>query len=179
MADLIPVAQFDNVYQIEEGDPVQGGEGGISNRQAQELANRSQFNKEQNDAQTIAINANTNSISTLDGEAVKQGDNINYPINPVITNAGGSNSGGAIAISSTKTYVKIVATNSSRFYTLPVAGYNSGDLIIIKADSGNTTDVAIVTSGTDLPNDKPLSKRDAAKFILNGSTWEILSLEDL
>jgi hypothetical protein len=40
MANIVPADSFDNVYQIEEDDPVQGGPNGVSNRQAQQLANR-------------------------------------------------------------------------------------------------------------------------------------------
>lgn len=45
MANLIPAESFDDVYQLEEADPVQGGPGGISNRQAQQLANRTLYLK--------------------------------------------------------------------------------------------------------------------------------------
>lgn len=41
MADLLDSNEWvDGVYQLEESDPVQGGEGGISNRQAEQLAAR-------------------------------------------------------------------------------------------------------------------------------------------
>jgi hypothetical protein len=45
MANLVPAATFDDVYQLEEADPVQGGAGGISNRQGQQLANRTEYLK--------------------------------------------------------------------------------------------------------------------------------------
>ena len=47
MANLTPVSSFDDVYQLEEADPVQGGAGGVSNRQAQSLVNRTKWLKEQ------------------------------------------------------------------------------------------------------------------------------------
>ena len=40
----------EGVYQLEAADPVQGGPGGIDNRQAQELANRTAWLKGQVDA---------------------------------------------------------------------------------------------------------------------------------
>lgn len=43
MANLTPVASLEAVYQLETTDPVQGGPGGISNRQAQQLLNRDEF----------------------------------------------------------------------------------------------------------------------------------------
>jgi hypothetical protein len=47
MANLTAVASFDDVYQLEEADPVQGGAGGISNRPAQALVNRTKWLKDQ------------------------------------------------------------------------------------------------------------------------------------
>lgn len=44
----------EGVYQLEVADPVQGGPGGIDNRQAQELANRTAWLKGQVDALTAA-----------------------------------------------------------------------------------------------------------------------------
>lgn len=43
MANLTPVAIFNPVSQLETTDYVQGGTGGTSNRQAQELANRDEY----------------------------------------------------------------------------------------------------------------------------------------
>lgn len=43
MANLTPTASWDNVFQLEKETPVLGGAGGVANRQAQELANRTQF----------------------------------------------------------------------------------------------------------------------------------------
>ncbi len=43
MSVLTPVSSFDDVYQLETTDPVLGGPGGIANRQAQNLANRTKF----------------------------------------------------------------------------------------------------------------------------------------
>lgn len=46
MANLIETNQWeDGVYQIEKTDPVVGGKDGISNRQAQQLANRTSYLK--------------------------------------------------------------------------------------------------------------------------------------
>ncbi|MGX2040671.1 hypothetical protein ACWJKU_11140 [Methylocaldum sp. MU1018] len=46
MADLIETPQWEpGIYQLETSDPVLGGPGGISNRQAEQLANRTQFLK--------------------------------------------------------------------------------------------------------------------------------------
>lgn len=44
MANLTELAEWsDGIYQIEKTDPVVGGENGISNRQAQQLANRTSY----------------------------------------------------------------------------------------------------------------------------------------
>jgi len=43
MANLTPTAIWGDVFQIEKNTPVLGGAGGVANRQAQELANRTQF----------------------------------------------------------------------------------------------------------------------------------------
>lgn len=42
MADLTPVDEWTNIYQLEISDPVLGGPGGISNRQGQQLLNRTE-----------------------------------------------------------------------------------------------------------------------------------------
>ncbi|HGO5816122.1 TPA: phage tail protein [Mannheimia haemolytica] len=48
MANLKETAEWvDGIYQIEKTDPVVGGEGGISNRQAEQLANRTAYLKQQ------------------------------------------------------------------------------------------------------------------------------------
>lgn len=45
MANLTPTAGWDDVFQLEKETPVLGGAGGVANRQAQELANRTEFLK--------------------------------------------------------------------------------------------------------------------------------------
>ncbi|MEG9499898.1 hypothetical protein [Mannheimia indoligenes] len=48
MANLKETAEWiDGIYQIEKNDPVVGGEGGISNRQAEQLANRTGYLKKE------------------------------------------------------------------------------------------------------------------------------------
>lgn len=42
MADLTPIDEWTNIYQLEISDPVLGGPGGISNRQGQQLLNRTE-----------------------------------------------------------------------------------------------------------------------------------------
>jgi microcystin-dependent protein len=49
MANLTPTASFDDVYQFETTDPIEGGAGGIDNRPHQELLNRTQWLKLQAD----------------------------------------------------------------------------------------------------------------------------------
>ena len=46
MANLIPVAQYDDVYQLEKGNPIIGARLGMSNRQAQQLLNRMTYIRE-------------------------------------------------------------------------------------------------------------------------------------
>lgn len=50
MTDLIPVASFDPVLQLETTTQALGGPGAVMNAQAQALLNRTEFLKEQNDA---------------------------------------------------------------------------------------------------------------------------------
>ncbi|NAX00009.1 MULTISPECIES: hypothetical protein [unclassified Vibrio] len=50
MAGLVEVSQWeDEIYQLETTDPVEGGPDGIDNRQAKQLANRTQFLKDKFD----------------------------------------------------------------------------------------------------------------------------------
>jgi hypothetical protein len=82
--DLTPVSQFDEVYQLEKTDPVLGGPGGISNRQAQNLANRTQWLKD--------------AIDALEGGGGPFDYNASGGLVPTHTTntEGGSGSGGAI-----------------------------------------------------------------------------------
>jgi hypothetical protein len=59
MANLTPVDAFDDVYQLERTDPVDAGVNGagVSNRQAQQLANRTQHLKTQQDAHAATLEA--------------------------------------------------------------------------------------------------------------------------
>ncbi|PNH99230.1 hypothetical protein [Vibrio diazotrophicus] len=50
MAGLVEVSQWeDEIYQLETTDPVEGGPNGIDNKQAKQLANRTQFLKDKFD----------------------------------------------------------------------------------------------------------------------------------
>jgi hypothetical protein len=80
VADLIETVQWEvTIYQLETTDPVKGGNDGISNRQAKQLANRTAYLKQQVElkapvesptfigtpaAPTAAANTNTNQIAT-------------------------------------------------------------------------------------------------------------------
>jgi len=62
MANLTPVNEFPDVYQLEVTDPVQGGPGGIANTQAQQLLNRTTYLKAITDGlvgQVASFAANT------------------------------------------------------------------------------------------------------------------------
>ena len=61
MANLIPVAQWDPVYQLEK-EPAIGGAGGVMNRQAQALTNRTELLK----TQIEAINARLDQLPGAD-----------------------------------------------------------------------------------------------------------------
>ncbi|MBY7994812.1 hypothetical protein KW438_05135 [Vibrio fluvialis] len=51
MAGLVEIAQWeDEIYQLETTDPVEGGADGIDNKQAKQLANRTQFLKNKFDS---------------------------------------------------------------------------------------------------------------------------------
>lgn len=67
MANLTPTSSFDNVYQLETTDPVEGGAGGISNRQAQELTNRTKWLYDQNTSR-LSRNAQARSNVVLAGK---------------------------------------------------------------------------------------------------------------
>lgn len=67
MANLTPTSSFDNVYQLETTDPVEGGAGGIANRQAQELTNRTKWLYDQNTTRLLR-NAQARSNVVLAGK---------------------------------------------------------------------------------------------------------------
>lgn len=62
MANLTPVIEWPDVYQLETTDPVLGGPGGIANTQAQQLLNRTAYLKQVTDGlvgQVASFAANT------------------------------------------------------------------------------------------------------------------------
>ncbi|CAE6841840.1 hypothetical protein R69746_06960 [Paraburkholderia aspalathi] len=57
MANLVETAQWEaGVYQLETSDPVEGGPDGIDNAQARQLANRTAYLKQQQEAHAVASN---------------------------------------------------------------------------------------------------------------------------
>lgn len=60
MADLVEVENWEaGIYQLEVVDPVEGGPGGIDNRQAQQLANRTKLLKSLYEAHVDAVDPHT------------------------------------------------------------------------------------------------------------------------
>jgi len=55
----------DGIYRLETGDPVQGGRGGIANRQASELASRTRYLKDKIENLDIVIDPATPSSDGL------------------------------------------------------------------------------------------------------------------
>lgn len=70
MPNLPENSTFDNVYQLEQGDPVEAGVNGngVSNRQAQELVNRTRFLRDQLDNLQSQINTINNEITLINTE---------------------------------------------------------------------------------------------------------------
>lgn len=67
MANLPEVAQWEpGVYQIEESDPVQGGANGIDNLPNKQLANRTAYLKQQQDALSSEVTAARGGYGNLD-----------------------------------------------------------------------------------------------------------------
>ena len=67
------------IYQLETDDPVQGGPGGIDNRQATQLGDRTRYLKDHVDAIETKNTAQDNSLNALSGrvttvEAAQGGD---------------------------------------------------------------------------------------------------------
>jgi hypothetical protein len=67
MANLPEVAQWDEgVYQLEETDPVQGGPNGVDNLPHKNLANRTAYLKQREDALSSEIAAARGGFASLD-----------------------------------------------------------------------------------------------------------------
>lgn len=67
MANLTETSTFETgIYQLETSDPVVGGAGGISNRQGQQLANRTKYLKERVDVLEAAAPNNATLAQVLD-----------------------------------------------------------------------------------------------------------------
>lgn len=114
------------------------------------------------DAATARTNLSVYSKAEIDGILISTKQ---------LTNVGGTSSGSPNAITVDKRFINIVATNSNRFYNLP-SNPTNGEEVTIKANNGNTQDVAIVTTNTDLPSDLALSQRDSIKFIAYANVWQ-------
>lgn len=69
MTDLVEQSQFDSVYQLETTDKVLAGPGGIANTQAQQLANRTKYLKDQLEAKTGQATEATAGIAALASQA--------------------------------------------------------------------------------------------------------------
>jgi hypothetical protein len=76
MANLTEVSNFDtNVYQLDISDPVLGGPGGIANAQAQALANRTKWLK---DNLTPLLGKQFASVAVAGPQVVATGTTLNY-----------------------------------------------------------------------------------------------------
>lgn len=96
MADLIELSQWEpGIYQLETDDPVLGGEDGIDNLQAKQLANRTQYLKQEVEARTTQaqvealiaalVDSSPAALDTLNELAAALGDDPNFAT--TITNA--------------------------------------------------------------------------------------------
>src|SRR3982750_2012131 len=119
--NLTEVSVFDNVYQLETTDPVLGGPGGIANRQAQNLANRTKFLLD-------AINA-------LDGS----GGPFNLDASGGVLPAAGSGPAGAI-----KRKDLYVVTVAGTISSIPL---QQGDELIARIDNAVLITDYIVLQG--------------------------------
>lgn len=71
MADLVEVVNFEaGIYQLETTDPVEGGPGGIDNRQAQQLANRTAWLKSQQEQHAAAVDPHPQYMTEAESNAV-------------------------------------------------------------------------------------------------------------
>lgn len=95
-------------------------------------------------------------------------------------NTGGASEGAAVNLTiNRKRMVVITQTNANSYYKLPTTGAISGDVLTVKAKIGNTNNVAIVTANTDLSAAFALAAQDSATFIYDGTSWLIISIENL
>lgn len=70
MADLVETQNFDaGIYQLETTDPVEGGPGGIDNRQAQQLANRTAWLKLQQEQHAAAVDPHPQYMTAAESNA--------------------------------------------------------------------------------------------------------------
>lgn len=77
MANLTPTPVWGDVFQLEKETPVLGGAGGVANRQAQELANRTQFLYENMGEEFVATYAALRAY-TGDATRIQIGGRTNY-----------------------------------------------------------------------------------------------------
>lgn len=116
------------------------------------------------------VTTDNSSVLTVDGDLVVTGEISGLRTTKTVTNAGGSSSGAAATLTVDKETIVIEATDANRFYKLP-ATPTDGEHVKIIADGSNTTDVAIVTTNTNLTTNVALVIRDTYSFEAVGGTW--------
>ena len=122
MSNITPTASYDDVYLIELTDPVEGGSGGLSNRQAEQLANRDEYLKARLD---LGLQRNAQARS-----------------NVVLTGIYDSTNGLYTALSApSSNTLRLTASTSFPFIYSASGGYD---------ENGEVTDVRKVTSNLEV-----------------------------
>lgn len=148
MAILTPVSEFDDVYQLETTDPVLGGAGGMANRQAQQLLNRTKYLQD--------------AIAAIDSS----GGPFNLDASAGITPTAGSGPGGAVKRKDL--YVVTVAG------TISSVVLQQGDELIAKIDNAVLiTDYVILQGNAGLATPTVLGLVKLSQDITPGSAADV------
>ncbi len=158
MANLTDSSSFDPVYQLETTDPVLAGPGGIANRQAQNLANRTKFLQD--------------AIAAIDGS----GGPFDLDASGGVLPTAGSGPGGAI-----KRKDQYRVTVAGTFAGPPSTPVQVGDQLIARIDNATLiTDYIVLQGNAVLATPTVLGLVKLVQNIAGGSTTDqVLSLAGL
>lgn len=180
MANLPESPKWGGIYQLEKTDPVLGGEGGISNRQATELGNRTAYLKQQQDSLNSAVVKRDQNLADLPDKAaarthIELGTSATLNVGTAAgTVAAGNDSRITGALQTANALSELVATAATARGYL---GLKSGATAAVQTSVTDTTTGALMSvgafgwGGSSLPNVSNLdSTTNPSGVYYSGST---------
>lgn len=178
MTVLTPASTFDDVYQLETTDPVTGGPGGVANRQAQALLNRTLYLK----------NALAAALPLADGSTAvtqPQFDSDNSVATTAFVQRAMGNVQGFVAYTASQVLtaaqsgflIGFASTTAAATFTLPTPVGQAGKLKYMFTNYSAysltlTTPAGVFTHGNGLSSIVVLSG-SCVSIVADGSNWQL------